>query len=123
MNCGRDPRPIETFIRSAMRQSEFSNNTIRANKESEYLRHPTIVFISSGTPMWRPADCVNITKLASSTNENSRAFDFLDDEIEAVTLPYAEVVKRTKFLDSFAFLRTPLKINKRNVGLHDLYTG
>ena len=41
MNCGRDPRPVETFIRAAARMS----------------KRPSVWFITSGTPYWGPDDC------------------------------------------------------------------
>jgi hypothetical protein len=45
MNCGRDPKPVETFTRAAVRMS----------------KQPTVIYIASGTPTWKPEECDNIT--------------------------------------------------------------
>jgi len=50
MNCGRDPRPVESFIRSAVMLP----------------RHPSLLFILSGTPYWSASECINITSSSSS---------------------------------------------------------
>jgi hypothetical protein len=41
MNCGHDPKPLESFTRSAIRA----------------VKKPVILYMQSGTPYWKPDEC------------------------------------------------------------------
>lgn len=74
MNCGRTARPLETFVRSAMRMK----------------KSPAVLFIASGTPFWKAEECVNTSRtplleangmqiLSKSAKQNAAESGFMNE--------------------------------------------
>ena len=100
MNCGRDPRPVESFTRSA----------------AAARKRPTVVYIASGTPAWQPADCVNITAAWLKTgNKTASAQGIL------LAKPYKEVAAAAQLMRAMTFLNINAQSSRGAVNLAELY--
>lgn len=136
MNCGRDSRPVETFVRAAARMP----------------KHPSLVFMASGSPVWTPKDCENIStsssraemhtaiavgtkrgvddRTSTATGQGGQNFSahppmdpngplgpLTPKEKLLLTLPLKESAKQAQIMKNMMFLRT------KSFALFDYYGG
>jgi hypothetical protein len=94
MNCGRTARPIETFTRSAMRMR----------------KSPAVLYIASGTPSWKAADCENTSALVPYT--------FGPNEISLLSKPVKLAAADSNLMKEFRYLKPP-----SGPMLYDVYAG
>jgi len=81
MNCGRDPNPVEAFLRSAARMP----------------KRPMVVFMNSGTPFWKPSACSQDNSEIDEEN-NTRTSPFSRAEVALSRLPLSLVANMTSHL-------------------------
>lgn len=80
MNCGRNPKPVESFLRSVARMP----------------KKPMVIFITSGTPYWKPAECSSSPALRG-TGSNS-TLPLTTREMELLRLPLAVVANTSSYV-------------------------
>lgn len=121
MNCGRDPRPLETFLRAAARMSKM----------------PTVWFLASGTPYWSSQDCVsgNATSLnlvegkgwtetRVSANRTIPGTTLMEKELlaGAKSGQLGAIAATQQHLDSFTFLQIKTSTPGKLLMLHNIYS-
>ena len=118
MNCGRDPRPLESFLRSAAempnavcltsysRPPALPNNIVIIRPVPYIILQPTTVFMASGTPVWSPKECANMTR--NEVNRRLTADSTTDeghDEVTSMVARIKSAANASHYLTTANFLR------------------
>jgi hypothetical protein len=82
MNCGRDPKPLESFTRAA----------------SVMPKKPTLIYILSGTPAWTSKDC-------NGTTEYNRTSSLVAEEKLLLSTSLQVSTSLSTMLPSMTFLK------------------
>lgn len=100
MNCGRDAKPTESFIRASIQSMK---------------KMPTIMFLTSGTPSWTEKECVNISSTTSRP-----PFSYEENKLQHKSIK--EILTSNSRLQAMPFIRpssTSQDLSEvyRNVGI------
>lgn len=80
LNCGRNPEPVEAFIRTSAQSN----------------KRPMILIMASGTPYWEPQDCEGVS---------AKAAPLTAEEIKDARLPLDVLANKSTMLWDFTFLQ------------------
>jgi hypothetical protein len=97
MNCGRDSKPLESFTRSAIRMR----------------KSPTVMYILSGTPAWKPEDCVNISSNSKPPNTSFHDSN-LNSKITPKDMKYRADLSKHMYEMSFLNVNSKSIVNEYN---------